>query len=93
MGETRTANPYMRALTWIVIVGLVLGIAFVFIGFSNPSSVGTLPLAALGVGLIGLASTALVVELGVAALRWQPHARPNRPSGAEMKEADSSDGE
>jgi hypothetical protein len=83
----------MRALTWIVIVGLVLGVVFVFIGFSNPSSMGTLPLAALGVGLISLASTALVVELGVAALRWQQPARPNRPSRGEVKNSRPTDGE
>lgn len=93
MGETPSANPFMRALTWIVIVGLVLGTVFVFIGFSNPSSMGTLPLAALGVGLIWLASMALVVELGVAALRWQPPTRPNRPSRAEVKDAHPIDGE
>ncbi|ODA89807.1 hypothetical protein ATY41_03945 [Leifsonia xyli subsp. xyli] len=69
MNDIPPANPFMRALTYIVLVGLVLGVILLFVGFSNPY-MGTLPLAYVGIGLIGFASTALLVELGAAAARW-----------------------
>ncbi|AGW42441.1 hypothetical protein O159_25070 [Leifsonia xyli subsp. cynodontis DSM 46306] len=67
--EIPRANPFMMALVYITLIGVVLGVILLFVGFSNPY-MGTLPLAYIGIGLIGLAATALLVALGAAAARW-----------------------
>lgn len=84
MDDNDPVNPFMRALTFIVIGGLVLGVIFVFIGASNPL-MGTGPFLVLGYGLLGIAGTAILVELGAAAARWQPPIRPERPSLSEVR--------
>lgn len=83
MDET-PSNPFMRALTWIAIAGLVLGVIFLFFG---PT------LFFVGVGLIGFALSAALIRLGAQAARWQPPSHPDRPSLADVRSSRPTNGE
>jgi len=58
-------NPYLRGLSTIGYIGMVLGVILIFVGFSNNPS-----LLAIGVSVFGLGFLTIVAFLVASAISW-----------------------